>query len=94
MQFGSEEHEAAIQRTLKAAKAAGKTAAIFCELQSLAVSIELTLQGTSGEQAKMRLSQGFEMVSIVTDVGALAAAFDRELAAVRGVEVGQARSAY
>lgn len=34
------------------------------------------------------------MVSIVTDVGALGAAFDRELAAVRGVEVGQARSGY
>lgn len=31
VQFGSEEHEAAIQKTLKAAKSAGKTAAIFCE---------------------------------------------------------------
>lgn len=28
---GGEEHEAAIQRTLKAAKAAGKKAAIFCK---------------------------------------------------------------
>ena len=31
VQFGGEEHEAAIAKTLKAAKAAGKTAAIFCE---------------------------------------------------------------
>lgn len=31
VQFGSDEHEAAIQKTLKAAKSAGKTAAIFCE---------------------------------------------------------------
>jgi hypothetical protein len=29
---GGPEHEAAIQRTLKAAKAAGKKAAIFCKL--------------------------------------------------------------
>lgn len=32
VQFGGEEHEAAIQRTLKAAHAAGKKAAIFCTL--------------------------------------------------------------
>lgn len=34
------------------------------------------------------------MVSITTDVGVLAKAFDKELADVRGVEVGQARAAY
>jgi len=32
VQFGGEEHEAAIARVLKAAHDAGKTAAIFCEL--------------------------------------------------------------
>jgi hypothetical protein len=34
------------------------------------------------------------MVSITTDVGSVAAEFDRQLAATLGVEVGQARSAY
>lgn len=32
---GGEEHEAMIQRTLKAAKAAGKKAAIFCQFSNL-----------------------------------------------------------
>lgn len=77
--FGSSEHESAIQRVLAAAKSAGKTAAMFC---------------SSGAQAKMRLEQGFDMVSICTDVGTVAEAFDRELAACKGVEVGQARSTY
>ncbi|RSH85757.1 hypothetical protein EHS25_003898 [Saitozyma podzolica] len=79
VQFGSDEHEAAIQKTLKAAKSAGKTAAIFC---------------SNGAQAKERLAQGFDMVSITTDVGSVAAEFDRQLAATLSVEVGQARSAY
>ena len=77
--FGQEAHEAAIQRILKAAKSANKTAAIFC---------------TSGAQAKIRLEQGFDMVSICTDVAAIASEFDRQLAACKGVEVGQARSTY
>lgn len=77
--FGSSEHESAIQRILAAAKYANKTAAIFC---------------TSGEQAKKRLEQGFDMVSICTDVGSVAAEFDRQLAAVKGVEMGKARSTY
>ncbi len=77
--FGSTEHESAIQRILKAAKSAGKTAAIFC---------------TSGEQAKARLEQGFEMVSICTDVGAIANEFDRHLAATKGVDMGKGRSTY
>lgn len=77
--FGSEEHEAAIARILAAAHAAGKTAGIFC---------------TSGEQSKKRLAQGFDMVSVATDQALLGAAFDRELAAMRGVPVGEARSAY
>ena len=77
--FGSEDHEAAIQKILAAAKAAGKVAAIFC---------------TSGAQAKTRLEQGFNMVSLCTDVGSLAAEFDRQLAAVKGVEMGKGRSTY
>ncbi|KAF7558163.1 hypothetical protein G7Z17_g100 [Cylindrodendrum hubeiense] len=53
---GGEEHEAAIQATLKAAKTAGKKAAIFC---------------SNGSQALTRAEQGFDMVSIITDLGAI-----------------------
>ncbi|KAJ5707809.1 hypothetical protein N7488_007610 [Penicillium malachiteum] len=45
---GGEEHEAAIQRVLAAAHSAGKKAAIFC---------------TDGDDARRRVSQGFDMVS-------------------------------
>jgi hypothetical protein len=34
------------------------------------------------------------MVSICTDVGSLATEFDRQLAAARGVEMGQGRNVY
>lgn len=61
---GGEEHEAAIQRILKAAKAAGKTAAIFC---------------TGGDDAKNRAEQGFNMVSVITDIGAMTAGIMGEL---------------
>lgn len=50
--------------------------------------------GSSGAQAKARLEQGFDMVSICTDVGSLATEFDRQLAAARGVEMGQGRNVY
>lgn len=56
--------------------------------------ISLTQLGSSGAQAKQRLDQGFDMVSLITDVGLVAQAFDRELSAVKGVEVSQARSGY
>ncbi|EFX05914.1 dihydroxyhept-2-ene-1,7-dioic acid aldolase [Grosmannia clavigera kw1407] len=53
---GGPEHEAAIQKVLRAAKANGKTAAIFC---------------SNGAQARQRATEGFDMVSVITDVGAL-----------------------
>ncbi|PKS09638.1 hypothetical protein jhhlp_004257 [Lomentospora prolificans] len=55
--WGGPEHEAAIQRVLKAAKASGKKAAIFCP---------------DGEQARMRAEQGFDMVSVTTDTSVIA----------------------
>ncbi|KAJ5733969.1 hypothetical protein N7493_002755 [Penicillium malachiteum] len=55
---GGDEHEAAIQRVLAAAHSAGKKAAIFC---------------TDGDDARRRVSQGFDMVSVNTDVGVLKA---------------------
>lgn len=64
---------------LEAAHAAGKIAAIF------------TL---SGEQSKKRLEQGFDMVSVATDQSSLVKAFEAELAVLKGVQVGETRSAY
>lgn len=72
------EHEAAIQRILKAAKGAGKTAAIFC---------------TDGSDAQRRIQQGFDMVSVTTDVGALANAMSGELGIASG-QAAQKREGY
>jgi 4-hydroxy-2-oxoheptanedioate aldolase len=77
---GGEEHEAAIQRILKAAKAAGKKAAIFC---------------TDGAQARARAEQGFDMVSVITDQGAMGDAMVRTLTAAQGKGVEEkARDGY
>lgn len=79
VEFGGKEHEEAIQRILDAAHKAGKTAAIFC---------------TSGAQAKSRLDQGFDMVSIITDGGAIASEMQRQLAAATGKVGGETKSSY
>ncbi|KAH8697915.1 2,4-dihydroxyhept-2-ene-1,7-dioic acid aldolase [Talaromyces proteolyticus] len=77
---GGEEHEAAIQRVLKAARSAGKKAAIFC---------------TDGNDARARIQQGFDMVSIITDVGVLAEGMNRQLAVAAGnAEGDQKRDGY
>ncbi|CAH0020844.1 unnamed protein product [Clonostachys rhizophaga] len=77
---GGEEHEAAIQRTLKAAKAAGKKAAIFC---------------SNGQQAQERAQQGFDLVSIATDLAAIESGMTRELATANGTDLdGKARDGY
>lgn len=70
-----EEHEAAIQRILKAAHAANKKAAIFC---------------TGGEDAHARTQQGFDMVSVNTDVGVIRSAMLNELKVANG-ESAQSR---
>ncbi|KAH0428478.1 hypothetical protein CcaCcLH18_09036 [Colletotrichum camelliae] len=51
---GGQEHEAAIQKALGAAHAANKKCAIFC---------------TDGADALTRVKQGFDMISVNTDVG-------------------------
>ncbi|PYH92064.1 Phosphoenolpyruvate/pyruvate domain-containing protein [Aspergillus ellipticus CBS 707.79] len=66
---GGPEHEAAIQRVLKAARAAGKKAAIFC---------------TDGQDARERVQQGFDMVSVNTDVGVIRAGMLGELKVAAG----------
>lgn len=70
--FGGDEHEAAIARVLDAAHAAGKTAAIFCP---------------DGDVAAKRLEQGFDMVSVATDIGVIVSGMKAELvkAGVAGV---------
>ncbi|KAH8655378.1 2,4-dihydroxyhept-2-ene-1,7-dioic acid aldolase [Xylariales sp. PMI_506] len=73
---GGEEHEAAIQRTLKACKAAGKKAAIFC---------------TDGAQAQLRASQGFDMVSVITDTGVISEGMIRELSIASGKISGESK---
>lgn len=70
--FGSQEHQDAIARILKAAHDNGKTAAIFC---------------SNGEQARQRLEQGFDMVSIHTDIGVIVQGMTREL----GIATGKAQ---
>lgn len=78
---GGEEHEAMIARILKAAKAAGKKGAIFC---------------TDGHDAQKRAQQGFDMISVITDVGALGQVMSQQLdvAKGKGQDQNQQRSGY
>ncbi|KAJ5692997.1 hypothetical protein N7462_002420 [Penicillium macrosclerotiorum] len=66
---GGEEHEAAIQRILAAAHNAGKKAAIFC---------------TDGNDARKRAEQGFDMISVNTDVGVIRTGMLNELKTANG----------
>lgn len=66
---GGEEHEAAIKRVLAAAHAAGKKAAIFC---------------TDGNDARNRAEQGFDMISVNTDVGVIRTGMLNELKTANG----------
>ncbi|KAJ7938360.1 Phosphoenolpyruvate/pyruvate domain-containing protein [Mycena leptocephala] len=56
VEFGGDEHEAAISKILEVTHKAGKIAGIFC---------------LTGEQAERRFSQGFDMVSVTTDIDTL-----------------------
>ncbi|GAA6016252.1 hypothetical protein JCM8202_005537 [Rhodotorula sphaerocarpa] len=67
VKFGGEEHESAIASILRATKAAGKYAGIFC---------------LSGEQARKRLDEGFDMVSVATDTASLTRDLTLQLEAV------------
>ncbi|KAJ6115690.1 hypothetical protein N7523_006107 [Penicillium sp. IBT 18751x] len=77
---GGEEHEASIQRILAAAHAHGKKAAIFC---------------TDGNDARKRAEQGFDMISVNTDVGVIRTGMLNELKTANGETVqGGAREGY
>lgn len=90
VQFGSEAHEAAISKILASAKKHGKVAAIFCkaQLQVLVWFSNFYLLcvalGLNGEQAAKRFAQGFQMVSVTTDIDTLTTAFAKELTAATG----------
>lgn len=74
-------HRIALDARLKSTRAPHKT--------------PLTLiSGSSGAQAKQRLDQGFDMVSLITDVGLVAAGFQREMAAVKGEDGSKAKGGY
>jgi 4-hydroxy-2-oxoheptanedioate aldolase len=86
------EHEAAIQRILKAAHGAGKKAAIFCKSLATTKASYVTdgiISGTEGADAKKRLEQGFDMVSITTDIGTISKGIMQEMADVEGGIVGE-----
>ncbi|OOF95049.1 hypothetical protein ASPCADRAFT_130606 [Aspergillus carbonarius ITEM 5010] len=70
---GGEEHEAAIGRILAAARQAGKKAAIFC---------------TDGVDARKRAEQGFDMISITTDVNVIRGGMLGELRVANGEDGG------
>jgi 4-hydroxy-2-oxoheptanedioate aldolase len=63
----------AISKVLKAAKSAGKSAGIFC---------------TSGEQSKFYADQGFQMISVATDMHILPAGIIDSLNKSKGLDAG------
>lgn len=90
VQFGGDEHEKAIATVLKATQAAGKYASIFVRAVTpslLRLGGELTgafaRQCLSGEQARKRLDQGFDMVSIATDTASITRDLTLQLETVR-----------
>lgn len=90
---GGEEHEAAIKRIMAAAHAAGKKAAIFCMLPhwspQILETVSLTFPiGTDGSDARKRVEQGFDMVSIATDVGVFGSGMLGELKVANGETAG------
>lgn len=100
---GGPEHEAAIQKVFKATKANGKTAAIFCEQasSSLVTTLvqppqSLTTPGSNGAQARQRAAEGFDMVSVITDVGALGEVMVGHLGVANGTAkaTGSMRNGY
>ncbi|GMK54052.1 hypothetical protein CspeluHIS016_0106380 [Cutaneotrichosporon spelunceum] len=79
VEFGGEEHSAAIARILKAAHDNGKKAAIFC---------------ADGKTATKRFEQGFDMANVTTDIGSLVGQMARELAESGGAAGEKKGGAY
>ncbi|KAH8111365.1 Phosphoenolpyruvate/pyruvate domain-containing protein [Phellopilus nigrolimitatus] len=78
--FGSSAHEDAIQKVLEVSHKYGKKAAIYC---------------TNGDQARVRAGQGFDIISIATDVDVLSQGYAAHISSATGanVNVGSGYSA-
>ncbi|KAL5504802.1 hypothetical protein ACEPAH_7465 [Sanghuangporus vaninii] len=70
--FGSDGHEDAIQKVLSVSHKYGKKAAIYC---------------TNGDQSRLRAEQGFDMISIATDVDVLAQTYASYMTSATGQNV-------
>jgi len=67
--FGGEAHQSAIARVLEVSHKYGKKAAIYCN---------------DGAQAQIRAKEGFDMISVATDVDMIAKGFAGQVAAASG----------
>jgi len=72
--FGGDAHQEAIVRVREVAHKYGKKAAIYC---------------SNGAQARVRAQEGFDMISVATDVDVLAKGFAGHLATALGSESGE-----
>ncbi|KAH8111412.1 Phosphoenolpyruvate/pyruvate domain-containing protein [Phellopilus nigrolimitatus] len=70
--FGSSAHEDAIQKVLEVSHKYGKKAAIYC---------------TNGDQARVRAGQGFDIISIATDVDVLSQGYAAHISSATGADV-------
>lgn len=81
---------------LEVAHKYGKKAAFYCR-QIIPLSNSLSdvfFEGTNGEQAKARAAQGFDMISIATDVDVLSLGFAAHMASATGTNIGGSGSGY
>ncbi|KLO09963.1 Phosphoenolpyruvate/pyruvate domain-containing protein [Schizopora paradoxa] len=67
--FGGEAHQSAIARVLEVSHKYGKKAAIYC---------------VDGAQAEIRAKEGFDMISVATDVDMIAKGFANQVAIASG----------
>lgn len=81
---------------LEVAHKYGKKAAFYCaQIILLSNSLsDVSLEGTNGEQAKARAAQGFDMISIATDVDVLSLGFAAHMASATGAKIGGSGSGY
>jgi 4-hydroxy-2-oxoheptanedioate aldolase len=69
----------AITKVLNATHKAGKKCGIFC---------------TSGEQSKFYADQGFDMISVATDVTALGQVMAQTVATAKGLQKPETKGSY
>jgi 4-hydroxy-2-oxoheptanedioate aldolase len=87
--FGSKEHEGAIQDILAAAHKAGKKAGIFCAFVGRLHTLLNCTAGSNGAASAKRMAEGFDMVSVCTDIDSLAAQTAKEVEVALKTSVAQ-----